>query len=307
MTHLHLRRFAFTLLLPLAALLCAPAPARAQVDPIKVQTNYYSVVGVTRGQAARVNTVFHNSFPPGPCLPPGPCFPPGPCDEAKVCAPPTSYRATLNFLDDVGNVVATRSFTLAQDRGAALVYAPASVRPDGRAAVRASIVVEPDGYGYTPQLVTTTEVFDLATGQTSIINPGDIAGFNPQPEPPGDSPFGFFGVLKGQTARVNVANVGAGSGELPPGPCRADVVFYDGNGLAVGRETLWLAPGQTGAADFATANQPDGWRGRVRAEVHVEPLDGRSPSVVAITSLEVFAADTGRSALFYPGALLDLR
>ncbi len=60
-----------------------------------------------------------------------------------------------------------------------------------------------------------------------------------------------------------------------------------GGGLVVGRETLWLAPGQTGASDLATANQPEGWRGRVRADIHVESLDGRPPAAFVATSLEV--------------------
>jgi hypothetical protein len=211
---------------------------------------------------------------------------------------------SLNFIDEVGDVVATRSVTLTQDKGTLLIYAPPSVRPDGRAGVRATVVVEPDPSGWTPQLLITTEVLDMSTLQTSIINPGSAVGFNPQPEPPGDSHLGLFNIVKGQTARVNVSNVGAPTG-LPPGPCRADVVFYGGDGRAVGRETLWLAAGQTGMADFATTDMPEGWRGRIRAAVHVESLDGRTRPLAA-TSVEVFAADTGRSVLFYPGALIGL-
>jgi hypothetical protein len=214
---------------------------------------------------------------------------------------------SLNFVNEVGDVVATRSVTLTQGKGTVLVYAPSSVRPDGRAGVRASVVVEPDPSGYTPQLTVTVEVLDPGTGQTSLINPGTRAGFNPQPEPPGDSHFGLFNVVRGQTTRVNVSNVGSPSSDLPPGPCRADVVFYDGEGRAIARETLWLAPGQTGMSDFATNDMPEGWRGRIRASVHVEPLDGRSPAFVVATSLEVFAADTGRSVLFYPGTLTGPR
>jgi hypothetical protein len=214
---------------------------------------------------------------------------------------------SLNFANEVGDVVATRSLTLTPDKGAALVYAPASVRADGRATVLATIYMEPDPSGYTPQLVVTVEVLDPGTGQTALVNPGTRAGFNPQPEPPGDSHFGLFNVVKGQTARVNVSNVGTSSADLPPGPCRADVVFYDGTGRAVASETLWLAPGQTGASDFATRDMPAGWQGRVRASVHVEPLDGRSPDFVVLTSVEVFAADTGRSALFYPGTQVSSR
>jgi hypothetical protein len=46
-------------------------------------------------------------------------------------------------------------------------------------------------------------------------------------------------------------------------------------------------------------------RGRLRASIHVQSLDGRALPLVA-PSLEVFAADTGRSTLFYPGAFVGL-
>lgn len=291
------KRFALTSFLLLATLLCAGTfiTASAQTDPLKPQIYNLSAVGLTRGQLARFNVVFAD-LPPGPCTPAAD-LPPGPC------TPPTSFRMTLNFMDDLGNVVAERAFTLTQGRSASLVYVPSSFRPDGRAMTRASVRVEPES-GYLPRLTITVEVSDAATGQTSIIHPGALAGtFNPQPEPPGDFHFGLLNVVRGQTTRVNVSNIG--SADLPPGPCRADVVFYDGTGQAVARETLWLAPGQTGMADFATTNMPAGWRGRLRASIHVGSLDGRALPVVA-PSLEVFAADTGRSTLFYPGALIGL-
>lgn len=295
MKHPQVRRFALTFFLPLLALLCAGpfVTARAQIHPMQPLTYYHSAVGLTRGQLARLSVVYAD-LPPGPCTPEG--LPPGPC------TPPTSFNATLSFMDDLGNVVAERAFTLTQGRSASLVYVPSSYRADGRAVTRAAVRVEPEA-GYLPRIIPTVEVSDMATGQTFIVNPGSRAGFNPQPEPPGDSHFGILNVVRGQTTRVNVSNIAAA--DLPPGPCRAEVVFYDGAGSAVGRETLWLAPGQTGVADFATTDMPAGWRGRIRASVHVESLDGRARPVVA-TSLEVFAADTGRSGLFYPGALIGL-
>ena len=278
-----------------AAVFSTATPARAQVEPQRSLSYSMSAVGVARGQAARLNVFYHDQLPPGPCTPEE--LPPGPC------TPPASYRLSLNFVDELGNVVAQRAVTLAPDRSATLIYVPPSFRPDGRANVRAFISVESEA-GYTPKLIPTVEVSDLVSGQVSILNPGSTKGFNPQPEPPGDAHFGLLDIVRGQTARVHVSNVGLPNG-LPPGPCRADVVFYDGSGNTVGRETLWLAAGQTGVADFATAGMPEGWRGRLRASIHVESLDGRSVPVVA-SSLEVFAADTGRSVLFYSGALIGL-
>lgn len=294
MTHVHLRRFALTSCLLLAALLCVAGDAGAQTHPMQPLIYNHSAVGVTRGQLARFSVVYAD-LPPGPCTPAD--LPPGPC------TPPDSFRATLSFMDDLGNVVAERAFTLTQGRTASLVYVPSSYRADGHAMTRASVRVEPEA-GYLPSIIATVEVSEISSGQTSIFNPGARAGFNPQPEPPGDSHFGILNVVRGQTTRVNVSAVSSGDA-MPPCPCRADVTFYDGTGQAVGRETLWLAPGQTASADFATTDMPAGWRGRIRASVHVESLDGRTRPVVA-TSLELFAADTGRGLLFYPGALIGL-
>jgi hypothetical protein len=288
-------KFVMCALAVAAAVFSSAQSARAQIDYYRPLTIDMSAVGVTRGQAARVSAYYDNFLPPGPCTPTE--LPPGPC------TPPASFRLSLNFTDEVGNVVAQRSVTVSPGRAASLIYVPPSFRADGRATVRASVSVEPEA-GYLPRLIPTVEVSDIASGQTSIINPGSLKGFNPQPEPPGDSHFGLFSIVRGQTVRVHVSNVGAPN-DLPPGPCRADVTFYDGEGRIVGRETLWLAAGQTGAADFATSDMPTGFRGRIRADVHAESLDGRTVPVVA-PSLEVFAADTGRGLLFYPGALIGL-
>ena len=100
--------------------------------------------------------------------------------------------------------------------------------------------------------------------------------------------------MRGQTARVTVSNAGAPNG-LPPGPCRATVTFYSGNEQVLLREVLWLAPGQTGVSDYATLVLPSG---RLRAGILIEPLDSAHPAVVA-PSVEIFAADTGRSAVLY--------
>jgi hypothetical protein len=105
-----------------AAVFTSAATARAQVDS-GMRLADLGAVGVPRGQAARLNVFYHDQFPPGPCAPGASCFPPGPCAEGSVCTP-ASYRMSLNFVDEVGNVVATRAITLAPDKGAALVYAP---------------------------------------------------------------------------------------------------------------------------------------------------------------------------------------
>ncbi|MBV8859550.1 MAG: hypothetical protein JOZ02_21640 [Acidobacteria bacterium] len=266
------------------------ATARAQIDPIRQLFVETSAVGVARGQVARLNVFYHDLFPPGPCLPPGPCV------------PPDSFDALLTLYSGDGSVLVQRKVTLTPDRGAALGFAPSSFDRDGRLALRATVEVSPDPNGYRPRLVPSLEVFDAATGQTGVLNPGALAGFQPQPEPPGDFNFGLLNVVKGQTARVNVSFVDMPEG-FPPGPCRVTVSFYDGDGRLVGESTQALEPGKTAQFDYQTGGLPAGGRVRLRASVHVEAGDGSVVPCV-MPSLELFAADTGRAALFVPGAML---
>ncbi len=128
------------------------------------------------------------------------------------------------------------------------------------------------------------------------------SALNPQPEPPGDFNFGLFNVVQGQTARVNVSYVDTPRG-FPPGPCRATVSFYDGDGRLLGQSAQVLSPGQTVQFDYQTGGTPAGSRVRIRAGVHIDAGDGGVVPVVA-PSLELFAADTGRSALFIPGRMM---
>jgi hypothetical protein len=112
--------------------------------------------------------------------------------------------------------------------------------------------------------------------------------------------------VKGQTARVHVSYVEAESEDLPPGPCRAVVSFYDGDGRLIGQETQTLDLGRTAQFDYSTASLPTGARQRIRASVHVESSDGDLVPCIMPT-LEVFAADTGRSTFHYAGALIETR
>lgn len=266
------------------------ATARAQLDggvKLLIET---SVVGVARGQVARLNVYYRDAFPPGPCLPPGPCV------------PPDSFDALLTLYAGDGSVVVQRKVTLTPERGATLGFAPSVFDRDGRSALRATIEVAADPSGYRPRVIPSLEVLDAATGQTAFLNPGSLVGFNPQPDPPRDFDSGLFNVVKGQTARVNVSFVDMPEG-FPPGPCRLVVSFYDGDGRLVGQSEQSLEPGQTAQFDYKTDGLPAGGRTRLRAAVHVEARDGDIIPCI-MPSLEVFAADTGRTAFFVPGPML---
>jgi hypothetical protein len=70
--------------------------------------------------------------------------------------------------------------------------------------------------------------------------------------PPDDINFASVGISLGQTARLNLVNLGpATPSTVPPGPCRAQMVFLDtaGNPLAP-MSQLSLAPGQAGFVDL---------------------------------------------------------
>ncbi|HWW76881.1 MAG TPA: hypothetical protein VNZ44_15890, partial [Pyrinomonadaceae bacterium] len=121
-------------------------------------------------------------------------------------------------------------------------------------------------------------------------------------DPPRDFDFGLFNVVKGQTARVNVSFVDMPEG-FPPGPCRLVVSFYDGDGRLVGQSEQSLEPGKTAQLDYQTGGLPTGGRTRLRASVHVETASGDFIPCI-MPSLEVFAADTGRTAFFVPGRML---
>lgn len=272
-----------------AAFISLAASARAQVDPIRLITEM-SAVGVARGQVARLNVYYHDLFPPGPCA------------QENLCTPPASFDAVLTFYSADGSVSVQRRLTLTPDKGGTLVFTPTSFGADGRAAVRAEVEVMPDASGYQPRIIPSVEVLDAATGQTAVLNPGSLAGFNPQPEPPGDFNFGLFNVVKGQTARVNVSFVNAPEG-FPPGPCRLVISFYDGDGRLLAQSAQSLDPGKTAQFDFSTDGLPAGSRTRIRAGVHVEAADGGIIPCV-MPSLELFAADTGRDALFVPGKMM---
>jgi hypothetical protein len=265
--------------------------AQAQLDPgMKINNKYlFSTIGVARGQLARLSVFYHNVFPPGPCMPGGTCTPTG------------SFAMSLNFSDCEGNIVGRTSVTLIPDKGWGLVFAPTSFMTDGRACARASVTVEPDANGFLPDLVPSVEVLDASTGQSALLNPGAMAGFNPIP--PIDFNFGLFNVIKGQTARISAAFVDIPDG-FPPGPCRVTLSFYGGDGQLISQSIQTVDLGKTAQFDFPTTGFPDGARARIRASVHVDPSErGLAPCIMP--AVEVFNNDTGKGTLYYPGVMME--
>ncbi|MDT5262443.1 MAG: hypothetical protein QOC61_1447 [Acidobacteriota bacterium] len=283
-------RYALGLALTFLALGGAHA-VNAQIDPFRQLSKYeFAAIGIARGQAARLNVYYHNVFPPGPCAQDGSCRPAG------------TFRVTMSFYECDGSIAVQNSIDLPPDRSGLLNFSPTSFHADGRACGRADVKVSPDASGFTPILVPSVEVMDAATGQTSLLNPGAIVGFNPQPEPPGDASFGSFNVVRGQTARVSASYVDIPDG-FPPGPCRVTFSFYSGDGQLIGQSIQTLEYGKTAQFDLPTNNFPAGWRARIRASVHIETADGTVVPCI-MPAVEVFAGDTGKGAIFYPGKMI---
>jgi len=286
------------LALLLSAFALTAAKAEAQVD-LGTYVNFGSSVGVARGQVARLTVVWTRALPPDPCLPPGPCKTYGP------------FNTTLALIDASGRVVARQSFALAQGRAAAINFAPSEFGAGGRAQLRAQVTVERDAEGFTPCIMPSLEVVNLDGSNSTVVNPGALVGFNPQPEPPGDREpyadndefeFGFVTEGRGQTMRLNASFTDMDS-DLPPGPCRVTLSFYDGDGRLVMQTVETVELGQTVSLDVPAGEIPSGVRRRLRATVRVEALPGGLIPCV-MPSLEVFNADTGKTSLFYPGAMI---
>lgn len=288
-------RRALCLALLLSALAFNASKADAQID-IGTYINFGSSVGVARGQVARLTVVWTRTFPPDPCLPPGPCKTYGP------------FNTTLALIDAGGRVVARQQVALAQGRPAALNFAPSEFGAGGRAQLRAQITVDRDADGVIPCVVPSLEVVNIDGSNSTVVNPGTLVGFNPQPEPPGDREpysefeFGFVTVGRGQTMRLNAAFTDMDS-DLPPGPCRVTLSFYDGDGRLVLRTIETVELGQTVSLDVPAGELPQIVRKRLRATVRVEALPGGLTPCI-MPSLEVFNADTGKTSLFYPGAMI---
>jgi len=100
---------------------------------------------------------------------------------------------------------------------------------------------------------------------------------------------GMFGVAIGQIARINAANLGGPDTR----PIQVEMMFLDGTGAVVGRDTQMIAPGQAVIFD---AGVREANRIELRAVISgINPPDGDKNLKVTV---EVFDADTGRNTVF---------
>jgi hypothetical protein len=162
----------------------------------------------------------------------------------------------------------------------------------------------------------------LWLGTTTMLTllvawPAILRAFNPQPEPPGR--FGMVGLARGQTARLNAANISNPSAPTAAAdPCRVTLGFVDTSGQPfldqnrrkIAREVN-LLPGQAALLDLRFDAVTDGndWRptpvdrtGRVQFRAGLEFPAGTPPDPCRdlVPTLEVFDNLTGRTAVLYP-------
>lgn len=262
--------------------------AQAQVDP-EVKTLSFGAINFTRGQTVRLNVIYTKVVPINPSIPPDPYLPPDP------------YRMTLSFVDRDGRVVAQKIVSLSIGQPAHLDYTinDPNVRT---ASARAVLNIDGNDRVLLPAVMPTVEVFNNNTGETTALDPGSIYSFNPQPDPPG---FGFFGIARNQTARLNVAYIGFRnnpSGDQPA-PLNITLRFVNGDGRVVAESRQSVGYGDTVSLNFTSVALPAGSRQRLRAVVVVEPdASGLAPCVMP--SVEVLNNDTGKTVVFYPGSLI---
>jgi hypothetical protein len=138
----------------------------------------------------------------------------------------------------------------------------------------------------------------LAVGALSQI----ARAFNPQPDPPG---YGMIGIADGETARLNVVNLGVPDPTtgIPPDPCRMRLQFVDAEGNVLASRGVAPEMGHSKFLDFTPAfvpvNTADGLavtplRAEIRAVLFTD--NGVPPGPCRVT-LEIFDNVTGRTQI----------
>jgi hypothetical protein len=174
----------------------APLPsALAQGVVPCVHEARFGLIGLARLQVARLSVV--NALPPDPVTPPDPVHPPNPIQPPDPCRIAIGFLNTSNqpFVNSAGEPLIVQA-DLAPGQSAFVDLSAADafrasreLRMSFRATGLFSHEPLPEG-SVAPEpcaaVLSTLEIFDVLTGRTQVVvNPPEIFGFNPQPEPPG--------------------------------------------------------------------------------------------------------------------------
>jgi hypothetical protein len=271
----------------------------------------FGLIGLAAGQTARINV----SHPGSRLLPPDPC------------------RVRLSFVDGAGTTLAAIESLVAPNQSVHLdVDAAVLARTSaGGLAVRPIVaaignpnlrpgtgeVGNPDLFPGTgaignPDLrpgvcVATLEVFDSATGVTSVLSSPSIVRTRPGadraivPGPPDEPLFGALGLAAGQRVRLNAVHPGGERG-APPDPCRGDLSFVDETGARLAGVSFVATADRAASFEFdaSSSTRTSGGRVSVRPVVSAVGNPDLMPSGSCIYTVEVVNAATGATTLFSP-------
>lgn len=133
------------------------------------EENEFPIMGIVLGQTARLNVVNAISDP-----------------GVRPCT------VELSFFDSMGGLLGGPDTKVLGAREAAFsdfAIGDPDIRPGDRVQFRANVSLKFDNpserRACSNNLIPSLEIFDTETGQTQILHPGIIRGFNPQPDPPG--------------------------------------------------------------------------------------------------------------------------
>jgi hypothetical protein len=109
--------------------------------------------------------------------------------------------------------------------------------------------------------------------------------------------FGMSGIASGQTARLNVLNVG---GQGQTATCLASLVFLDDQVSVLKTKTVSVEPGRSVSLDLladADLGLATSERRQVRAVVALIPADQPQPGCKVAPTLEIFEQSTGKTSV----------
>jgi hypothetical protein len=113
--------------------------------------------------------------------------------------------------------------------------------------------------------------------------------------------FPIFGIIDGQSARLNIVNRTGSPGDLPPDVCDVELQFLDSMGRVRAQATIkGLAAGQAVHLDLSAGKLQDEStrRHELRAFVRVSALSGQLPPDVCRPSVEVYSESTGATKYY---------
>lgn len=139
-----------------AAFLCVFAPTASAFNP-QPEPPGFGAIGIVGSQTARLNL----SFVAAPAPERG-SVPPGPC----------AGTIQLQFLDAAGNVVAEKTARLTEGGSDALELTGGTRGGRTQVRARATWVDYPPGPCRSGALLGNVEVYDNATGETTLVLPG---------------------------------------------------------------------------------------------------------------------------------------